>query len=138
LLKYRKDDAPLYREIVGPLTTPRRVLEAIAEGRADVGPQDSYAFDLMTRHAPELTRAVRVIASTGLMPMPALMASKDLDPTIVARLADALVALADDAGHVALLDDLCIGGFARIDPKSYELSERWARAAEERGLVRIT
>ena len=138
LLSHRKDGQPLYREIVGPLTTPRRVLEAIAEGRADVGPQDSFAFDLMARHAPELTRAVRVIASTGVMPMPALMASRGIDAAIVARLGDALVALADDPAQGPLLDDLCIRGFARIDPASYQLSERWALAAEQRGLVRIT
>jgi ABC-type phosphate/phosphonate transport system substrate-binding protein len=138
LLRYRTGSAPLFREIIGPLTTPRRVLEAIAEGRADIGPQDSFAFDLMCRHAPELTTQVRVIASTEVMPMPALMASKGAEPAMVPRLAEALCALGSKPAHNPLLEDLCISGFARLDPASYQLSERWAKAAEARGLLRIT
>jgi ABC-type phosphate/phosphonate transport system substrate-binding protein len=137
LLRYRTGNEPLFREIVGPLTTPRRVLEAIAGGRADVGPQDSYAFDLMSRHAPELTSQVRVIASTDVMPIPALMASKGLESSIVTRLSEALGALSQESGARDHLDGLCISGFSRIDPASYVLSERWARAAEDRGCKRI-
>lgn len=138
LLRYRKGREPLYGEIVGPLTTPRRVLEAIAESRADVGPQDSYAFDLMGRHLGDPAGRVRVIASTDVMPMPALMASKDADPAMVARLADALVSIGGLADRQSLLRDLCITGFARIDPAAYALSEQWAREAEARGLEVIT
>jgi ABC-type phosphate/phosphonate transport system substrate-binding protein len=137
LLRYRTGDRPLYREIVGPLTTPRRVLEAIADGRTDVGPQDSFAFDLMSRHAPELTRQVRVVASTDPMPIPALVASRDADDRMIERLADALVATAVEPALRPLLADLCITGFARIDSRDYALSERWAKEAEERGLARI-
>lgn len=133
LLRYRTGDAPLYGEIVGPLTTPRRVLEAIAEGRADVGPQDSFAFDLMCRHLPELTREVRVIASTDVMPMPALMASKGADPAMVEKIAGALVSIGARADQRPLLDELCITGFARLDPSAYALSEQWAKEAEARG-----
>jgi len=137
LLRYRSGAAPLFREVVGPLTTPRRVLEAIADGRADVGPQDSFAFDLMSRHAPELTRQVRVVASTDPMPIPALMASRGADDGMIERLADALVSTAREPRLQPLLADLCISGFARIDPRDYALSERWAKAAEDRGLARI-
>ncbi len=138
LLQFRSNGTPLYRGIVGPFTTPRRVLEAIAEGRADVGPQDSFAFDLMQRHAPELTDAVRVVASTATMPMPALMASANADAAMIALLADALCSLAFRPECRALREDLCISGFARIDPSVYELSERWAKGAEVLGLTRIT
>lgn len=138
LLRYRTDRAPLYAEIVGPLTTPRRVLEAIVEGRADVGPQDSYAFDLMCRHLPEVTREVRVIASTDVMPMPAFMASKDADPAMVETLARALVSIGARADQQPLLDELCIMGFARLDPSVYALSERWATEAEVLGQEAIT
>lgn len=138
LLQFRSNDTPLYREIVGPLTTPRRVLEAIAEGRADVGPQDSFAFDLMQRHASELTNAVRVVASTETMPMPAFMASAHADAAMIERLADALCSLGSRPECGALRDDLCISGFARLDPSAYELSERWAKVAEARGAVCIT
>ena len=45
LMRYREEPGQrLFREVVGPLTTPRRVLEAIVEGRADVGPQVFLCF----------------------------------------------------------------------------------------------
>ena len=137
LMKFRTGNKPLFSEIIGPLTTPRRVLEAIAEGRADVGPQDSFAFDLMRRHAPELTNAVRVVASTDTMPMPALMASKGVDTELVERLAATLCSLGSRPEQRPMLDQLCISGFARIDPATYDLSERWAKEAQSQGLTRI-
>ena len=130
-------DAPLYGEIVGPLTTPRRVLEAIVEGRADVGPQDSFAFALMQRHAPELTDGVRIVASTAPMPMPALMASRGADPGVVSALRAALLAIGTRGDQAPLLTDLCISGFAALDPASYSLSERWAEEAQRGGYSRI-
>ena len=54
--------APLFAEAVGPLVTPRNVALAVAEGRADVGPLDSYAHDLLRTHEPALAAALRVIA----------------------------------------------------------------------------
>lgn len=137
LMRHRQGNAPLFREIVGPLTTPRRVLEAINEGRADVGPQDSFAFLLMRRHAPELTDGVRVIASTDPMPMPALMASRGADRGMVEALRQALCGLSGQGGMATLLADLCITGFQTLDPAAYELSERWAQEAERGGYRRI-
>lgn len=138
LMRYRRGEAPLFAEIVGPLTTPRRVLEAINEGRADVGPQDSFAFLLMRRHAPELTGGVRVIASTDPMPMPALVASRTADRGMVGTLREALCGLPRQPGQAALLADLCITGFEPLDPLAYDLSERWAQEAERGGYPRIS
>lgn len=138
LMRYRTSAAPLYGEVIGPLTTPRRMAEAIAEGRTDVGPIDSFAFDLLRRHEPELTAPLRILASTPAVPIPALMASKGTSPEIVERLADTLCRLASDPAQQALRDDLCIIGFARLDPATYGITEDWAREAEARGLARIT
>ncbi len=50
LLPYRgQHGQKLYRESVGPLFTPRRVIEALLAGDIDIGPFDSYALDLMLR-----------------------------------------------------------------------------------------
>ena len=37
----------LFEATVGPLVTPRRVVEAIVSGEADAGPLDSYFHDLL-------------------------------------------------------------------------------------------
>ena len=41
LLRY-EGPPPLYRDWVGPLVTPRRVIEAVLADEIDVGPLDSY------------------------------------------------------------------------------------------------
>lgn len=138
LMRYRTGNAPLYAEVIGPLTTPRRMAEAIAEGRTDVGPLDSFAFDLLCRHEPELTAPLRILASTPAVPIPALMASRQTPLEIVERLASALGRLGSDPSQQALCADLCILGFAPLDPAGYGIAEEWAREAEARGLARIT
>jgi ABC-type phosphate/phosphonate transport system substrate-binding protein len=139
LMRYREQPGQkLFGEVVGPLTTPRRVLEAIVEGRVDVGPQDSFAFDLMCRHLPELASQVRVVASTDTMPIPAFMASSATSAEVVEKLRAALLSVRDRPELAAVRADLCITGFASVVPDAYAPSEMWAREAERRGLVTIT
>lgn len=138
LMTYRKDGKPMFGEIIGPLTTPRRMVEAIAEGRTDVGPLDSFAWALLCQHEPELTRPLKVIASTPVVPIPAIMASRATDPSVVGKLRAALLAIGHEPDQRDLLADLCIRGFAPLDPASYEIAETWAREAEAAGLERIT
>ena len=139
LMRYRKGkEHRLYREIVGPLTTPRRVLEAIVEGKTDVGPLDAYALALLCRHEPALGRAVRVIESTEPVQMPALVASPAIPADSVARLRAALLRFARDPIGAGLAPDLCLTGFAAVERAGWDVTERWAREAEEQGLGTIT
>jgi ABC-type phosphate/phosphonate transport system substrate-binding protein len=139
LMRYRRPKKrALFSEIIGPLTTPRRMLEAIAGGQTDVGPLDSFAFDLLSRHEPELAAQTRVIASTDLVPIPAIMASQHMDEKIVEKLAATLMTLGSQPEHIPLCYNLCISGFAALDPATYEVAERWARDAERQGLEVIT
>jgi len=138
LLAYRgREGKPLYREVVGPLMTPRLMLEAIAEGRTDVGPLDSFAYDLLCRHMPDLARRTRAIASTETVPIPAFMAARGTEPAVVDRLARTLCALGDAPAQADLRADLCILGFARVAGADYRVTEAWAREAEALGLERI-
>lgn len=116
---WRPGDPPLYREVIGPLVTPRAVLQAVLVGGIDVGPLDSYALDLMLAAAPELAGEVRIVATTRPMPAPFLAAHADCPPEIVARLTEALTGAADDAEAVPLLDALLIAGFAPVDVAAY-------------------
>ena len=52
---------PLYTQWVGPLVTPRRVIDAVLDNTVDVGPLDSYVHDLLKRHDPETASKLRVV-----------------------------------------------------------------------------
>src|SRR5258708_35769763 len=69
---YRQRGGKAYLQSIGPLTTPRRVIEALLADDIDVGPLDGYALDLMLRHQAKLGSRVRVIAPTGPSPVPLL------------------------------------------------------------------
>ncbi len=126
LLRHRAG-APLYRETVGPLVTPRRVVEALLDGRIDIGPLDSFAWALMVRHEPALGEALRVIDTTDPTPIPFLAAGPGVDPAIVASLRAALLRF-DDA---VIADALCISGFAPVDVPAYAvIAHRWTEARD--------
>ena len=62
LLRYRHGQSErLFAESVGPLVTPRRVVEAVIDGAIDVGPLDSYVHDLLQRHEPATAAKLRTI-----------------------------------------------------------------------------
>ena len=57
LLAYRTPTRPtFYARLLGPLVRQVPVIEAVIDGRADVGPVDGYALDLLRRHGDERDR----------------------------------------------------------------------------------
>jgi len=134
LLAYRTAARPtFYAETVGPLVSPRRVLDAVLGGRADVGPVDSYLFDLWRRHLPELTGAVRVVATTEPAPIPPLVASPMIDEAMCKRLTEALLGAHSDPDLAPTLDTLLLTGFAEVTPERFEVFVERQRAAESAG-----
>lgn len=131
LLRYRETSGtPLYREVVGGLLNGRGVIDALAAGRIDVGPLDSYYHDLLKQSEPALAAQVRVIATTEAAPIPPLVATAALDAPVVAKLRAALAAAADSAALVAQRDLLLLKGFAMPDPAAYEGLADVARQAQ--------
>lgn len=129
---YRQRGAKLYRESIGPLTTPRRVIEALLAGDIDVGPLDGYALDLMLHHQSQLGSQIRVVAATDPAPIPFLVASSGCPDVIVSRLQTALAAFADAQACAGLRDRLRLDAFAPVAIEDYGLMMRWdaeARAA---------
>ncbi|MCK1744481.1 PhnD/SsuA/transferrin family substrate-binding protein [Bradyrhizobium sp. 139] len=129
---YRRHGAKLYRESVGPLTTLRRVLDALQAGDIDIGPLDSYALDLMLRHDDDLESRIRIVATTDPAPVPFLVAAPGCPDDIVARLQATLATFAEAPGCTHLRDRLCLDGFAPVETDDYQLMLRWdaeARAA---------
>lgn len=117
----QRHGARLYRAAVGGLVHARGVIEALADGRIDVGPLDSYYHDLLRHDEPALAAQVRVIASTGAMPIPPFVATADLDPEAVRRLRAALMAVATADELHATRQRLLLEGFALPDPADYEV-----------------
>ncbi|HUP09528.1 MAG TPA: PhnD/SsuA/transferrin family substrate-binding protein [Caldimonas sp.] len=91
-LRTASRDRPLYAGAVGDLVHARGVIEAIDDGRIDVGPLDGYAHDLLRKHDPWLAAKVRTVATTDPLPIPPLVATAPLTEDQLARLREALLA----------------------------------------------
>ena len=137
LLPYRRARGEaLYRASVGPLTTPRRVIDALLADEIDIGPLDSYALDLMLHHEPELAGRIRIVASTDAAPIPLLVASPQYSDDIVAALHDALLRVGEAPDCAELRDRLCLDGFALVDAADYAMIARWEDEAIAAGYAR--
>jgi ABC-type phosphate/phosphonate transport system substrate-binding protein len=122
----------LYREVAGNLVTARNVLDAVREGRIDVGPLDAYWHLLIAAHAPELTRGIRVVASTPRTPIPGFVAAAAAPAALVAALRAAFTDAARAPWFAPLAETLMIEGFAPMSAAAYAPYLEWdaqARAA---------
>jgi ABC-type phosphate/phosphonate transport system substrate-binding protein len=137
LLAYRTPQRPaLYQEMVGNLVTARNVLDAVRAGRIDVGPLDAYWHLLIARHAPELTRGVRVLTSTEVAPMPALVAAAGAPADMIGRLRGAFLSAREQSWFGPLAELLLLEGFAEVSVESFAPLLRWEGAAKAAGFDR--
>ncbi|MBU1440397.1 MAG: PhnD/SsuA/transferrin family substrate-binding protein, partial [Gammaproteobacteria bacterium] len=111
----------LYRSAVGGLVNARGVIDALVAGTIDVGPLDSYYHDLLRHDEPALARQVRVVASTGAMPIPPLVASAALSSSQLSALREALAEVAHATKLQAVRERLLLSGFAFPDPADYDV-----------------
>ena len=118
-----------YREIVGGLLNPRGVIKALAEGRIDVGPLDSYCHDLIRDGDPGFAGQVRILESTDPTPMPPIVATA-LDAAAVERLRAAFLAVAGERSLAAARTTLLLDRFVVPDGAVYDLQKQRARAVE--------
>lgn len=112
-------DGRLFAAAVGPLVTPRRVVEAVLAGEADAGPVDSYAFDLLAAHAPALTSPLRVIARTPPTPIPPLVGAAALPAADADALTQALLRVGTAPDLAPVRAALRLAGFARVARDDY-------------------
>jgi ABC-type phosphate/phosphonate transport system substrate-binding protein len=134
LLRHRTAARPrLYRDSVGPLLTPRGVVDALLAGRIDAGPIDGYSLDLMRRDPDDPAHRLRVVASTDFAPIPFLVASPDAPDEAVARLRQAFLAVGGEPELAGIRERLLLAGFAPVDPAAYDVLTAWDRAAAAAG-----
>jgi ABC-type phosphate/phosphonate transport system substrate-binding protein len=135
LLPEWRKRGPLYGESIGPLLTPRRVVEAVLAGRIDIGPLDSYFHDLLLAAEPQTAARLRIVATTAPRPMPLLVSSNGVDEATVGALRAALLGMGHDRDASALLARLRLSGFAAVDSEEYRMLVREAQAADLAGYV---
>jgi ABC-type phosphate/phosphonate transport system substrate-binding protein len=110
--------ANLYRKAVSGLLNPRQVIEALDERRIDVGPLDSYYYDLLRAGDPSFAQKVRIIDSTPAAPIPPLVATAQIDAPALERLRAALLAAGEH-------EELLLRGFAVPSPADYDGLQPW-------------
>jgi ABC-type phosphate/phosphonate transport system substrate-binding protein len=138
LLAHRRAERPaLYSNVVGPLHRQLPVIDAVLDGRADVGPVDAYGLDLLRRHGAERAKRVRVVATTLEAPSAPLVASPGVDAAARRRMTEALLAVHTAPELTATLDELLIARFVPADPKAFDVMLERQRTAEAAGYPRL-
>ena len=127
----------LFESTVGPLLTPRRVVEAILRNEADAGPLDSYFHDLLRHHEPALAAQLRVLATTRPTPLPALVGATALPEAVARELTAALLAVGNARELAPVRAALLLRGFAAVDAESYGSLRDDALDADTAGYPRI-
>ena len=138
LLAYRTPErSTFYRQTLGPLIRQVPVVDAVIEGRADVGPIDGYALDLLRRHGTERAQRVRVVATTIAAPSAPLVASPLVDAESRGRLIGALREVEAAPELAQTLDELLLKRFVTVKPGDFEVFLERQRAAEAAGYPRL-
>lgn len=114
-----------YSKIVGGLVNPRGVVAALADGRIDVGPLDSYVFDLVRDGDPAFAAQVRVIDTTDPTPMPPVIAtSAHLSAPEIGRLRDAFAAVEGETSLADARAAILVQRFVLPEAASFDLQKR--------------
>jgi ABC-type phosphate/phosphonate transport system substrate-binding protein len=130
LLRYRTASRPvLYGEMVPHLVTARAILDAVCEGRIDVGPLDAYWHLLIARHNPALTTGVRVLESTDTATLPAFVTAASTPAVTVDALRRAFAGTSRQSWFNEYADTLLIDGFAPVETQDYAQTLEWDREA---------
>ena len=130
LLRKFPELAQPYFDITGNLLNPRGVIKALAEGRIDVGPLDSYVHDLLKHSDPEFAAQVRVIDTTEPTPMPPFVATAGLPKATVERIRSAFLAVQQEPSLASARVALLLERFIVPDPSVYRVQRERADAVE--------
>jgi ABC-type phosphate/phosphonate transport system substrate-binding protein len=122
---------PHYAKIVGHLMNARGIIQALDEGRIDVGPLDGYVHDLIRHTDPAFAAKARIIHVTEPTPMPPLIATADLGAPVIARLREAFLAAGDEPSLADTRAGLLIERFTVPDLESFTPLRHRAEIVEQ-------
>jgi ABC-type phosphate/phosphonate transport system substrate-binding protein len=122
-----------FGETIGPLVTPRRVVEAVLSGEADAGPLDGYWLELLRLHEPVTAAKLRVVALTEWTPLPPFVCSATLEPPVRTYLATALVMAGRTPDLAQERATLALAGIVPADAADYAILATRARDADNVG-----
>ena len=132
LLKYRRTSTErLYARSVGGLVNPLGALTAVAEGRVDIAPVDSFCHDLLRASGHPVTRVTRILDRTEPSPIPVLVASSDILPQDARAISEALLSANLSPEAAPLLQATLIERFVLPEESTYERGKVLDRAARE-------
>jgi ABC-type phosphate/phosphonate transport system substrate-binding protein len=109
----------LFGTVTGDLLNARGVIDALAAGRIDVGPLDSYSHDLLIHLEPDYALQVRTIACTEITPIPPFVSTAQLDPGTLARLRQAFAEVGSAPALTQVRACLMLTGFEFPSPADY-------------------
>lgn len=124
-----------YASITGGLLNPRGIIKALAEGRIDVGPLDSYVHDLLKHSDPAFASQVRVIATTDPTPMPPLVATAPIADESVERMRNAFLSVHEQSSLAKAREALLLDRFVVPDPSVYRVQRERASKVESSGVA---
>jgi len=134
LLQFRTADRPsLYGEMVPNLVTARAILDAVREGRIDVGPLDAYWHLLIAQHNPVLTAGVRVLDVTDVATVPAFVTAATTPAPTIDALRNAFANASQQPWFGDYAGPLLIDGFAPVSAADYDETLEWDRQAKAAG-----
>jgi ABC-type phosphate/phosphonate transport system substrate-binding protein len=119
-----------YLGIVGGLLNARGVVQALMDGRIDVGPLDGYVFDLIRAGDPAFAAQVRVVASTDPTPMPPLIATARLAPEKIQALRNSFSRVHEEKTLDQARAALLVERFVVPDLAVYDETQRRAERVE--------
>ena len=138
LLRYRTPERPtFYREVIGPFVRQRPCLDAVVDGRAEVAAIDGYGFELLAKHAPDVTARVRVVETTIAAPSPPLVASPGVDTATCEQLTAALVGAHEASQIRPVLDELLLSRFVPVTPEDFQVFLHREQAAAAAGYPKL-
>lgn len=120
LAAFRNGKTSLYRKAVGGFVNARQVIEALAAGKIDVGPLDSYYHDLLRKNDAAFAAKVRVVATTAPAPIPPLVATAPVAEDELQVLREALRACGEADALAQQRELLLLDGFSVPPEAAYD------------------
>jgi len=120
-----------YARSLGGLINPLGALTAVAEGRVDIAPVNSFCHDLLRASGHPVTQVTRILDRTEPSPIPVLVASSDVSREDARAVSEALLSANVTAEAAPLLQATRIERFVLPEESTYERGKVLDSAARQ-------